>query len=107
MTNAERDKLIREIHTMVKLTEDKCKEHHKTLYGNGRPGLVSEHQATDSALRNHIQKHLLDEDPSLLVEKDGNKIAVFGNRVAVAAIIVSVIGMILSTTAAIFVAFVV
>ena len=39
MTNAERDKMIRETHTAVTLVVSKVGDLAQTVYGNGQPGL--------------------------------------------------------------------
>ena len=39
MTNEERDALIRETHDAVLTMSVMVRDHHKTLYGNGQPGL--------------------------------------------------------------------
>jgi hypothetical protein len=39
MTNDERDALIRETHDAVLTMSVMVQDHHKTLYGNGQPGL--------------------------------------------------------------------
>lgn len=42
MNNDERDMMIMEIHTDVKVIAGRVKEHHTTLYGNGQPGLSTD-----------------------------------------------------------------
>ncbi len=37
------DELMQETHDAVIKIVDKVDEHHKTLYGNGQPGLVRDH----------------------------------------------------------------
>lgn len=34
------DKNMRELSTRASIMQEKVKEHHKTLYGNGRPGIL-------------------------------------------------------------------
>ena len=46
MTNDDRDRLIMEIHALLTQMTGRVDEHHRTLYGNGRPGLVAESSAT-------------------------------------------------------------
>lgn len=59
MTNEERDSAIKEIHEAVTqmsqsfaVSEDKVKDHSKTLYGNGRPGLCERVQKIENAHEN-------------------------------------------------------
>ncbi|KKM76374.1 hypothetical protein LCGC14_1380770, partial [marine sediment metagenome] len=42
MTNEERDNMLIEMHGNIKVIVGKVDEHHKTLYGNAKPGVVSD-----------------------------------------------------------------
>lgn len=42
MTDSERDKIINEIASDVRLIKDRLERDFRTLYGNGRPGLVDD-----------------------------------------------------------------
>ena len=47
MSDAERDRMLREIHADVRVMATRVEEHHVTLYGNGKPGLKADVQRID------------------------------------------------------------
>jgi hypothetical protein len=47
MSDAERDRMLREIHADVRVMATRVEEHHITLYGNGKPGLKADVQRID------------------------------------------------------------
>lgn len=49
MTNDERDRLIMETHASVRSVARMAEDHHKTLYGNGDPGLKAKLQEVQQA----------------------------------------------------------
>lgn len=44
MTDAERDRMLTDIHARISVIADSVQRHDHTLYGNGRPGLAAELQ---------------------------------------------------------------
>ena len=50
MTNDERDKLIRETHDAMLSLRGMVQDHHKSLYGNGRPGVSDRVLVVESAV---------------------------------------------------------
>ena len=49
MTNDERDRLIIETHSGMRTVASQIGDHHRTLYGNGRPGVVARLQRVEEA----------------------------------------------------------
>jgi len=47
MSDAERDRMLREIHADVRVMATRVEEHHVTMYGNGHPGLKADVQRID------------------------------------------------------------
>lgn len=101
MTNEERDKAIKDIaekvsdiHGDIKVIKDKTNEHHRTLYGNGRLGLVERHNAVEAAQRAcpAKQEFLV----SNRIAKRANMIQIVSAIVAVGALLVAVAAILAS-----------
>jgi len=95
MTNEERDDAIKSISKGVsdmqgnmKVFVDKCKEHHKTLYGNGRPGLLERHNAVEEQQRQcpALQRSLL---PNVAASRS--------NWIQIGVLIIAILAVVIAT----------
>jgi len=103
MNNEERDKAISDIKEMVTdihgkylVIDDHVKEHRRTLYGNGRPGLVERHNAVEIGQRKcpALQAKLSEDETAEeanFIAKHSNFIQLATLLAALAAIVVSVL----------------
>jgi hypothetical protein len=82
MTNAERDKKINEMHAAIMVEASRTEEHHKTLYGNGQPGICKEFD---------VVKTRQEECPARKAVQPSNKIANMAMFVAIAALVWQVV----------------
>lgn len=98
MTNEERDAAIQsiadkvsDIHGDMKVVKGKIDEHHRTLYGNGRPGLVERHNAVEEQQRKcpALQRSLLGNR----IASRANWIQLVGTIVAFGALIIAIVAV--------------
>jgi len=91
MTQAEKiDKIaeqVSEIHGDMKVLKDSCERHDKTLYGNGRPGIVSRFDAVEEQQR---------KCPALQEKLLGNRLMNRGNWIQIAMVIAAVAAVVVA-----------
>lgn len=97
MTNDERDKAIKDIaskvgdiHTDMSVLKECVQRHDKTLYGNGRAGIVERFQSVEEQQRSC---------PALQEKLLGNTLAKKANWIQIAMLIVTIIAVIIAIIA--------
>jgi len=80
-------KLLQETHDAVIRMEGKVDDHAKTLYGNGRPGIVSRLQTVEQTQLTCLARKLAEDGhrSDIRVARKGNLIAVIACMAAIAA----------------------